>query len=729
LKLGEEDSQALAGEQQRGTQSRVGSLVRGKYRIEEFISKGSMAAVYAASHRNGTKVALKVLHAVYSKDESLRTRFLREGYLANSVDHPGTVKVVDDDVTEDGCVFLVMELLKGETLEQWRVKSGGRAPLEEAMAVADQLLAVLEAAHKKGIVHRDLKPENIFVTDEGTLKVLDWGVANVWDGQKSSEMTGTGMVLGTPAFMPPEQALGKRNEVDAQSDLWAIGATLFMLLSGESVHPGGDAVAKLVATARKPARSLRTLAPDLPPAVISAVDKSLAFKKTERWANATVMRQAFADALPQRHYGDNQDDEPTLFARRSPSDDADDQPNTERHLQAAGDLDDAFDALERLEEQGPITLDRPTERGRKEAQQAAGGPSQKPADKGRKAGDSAPPLTQAPITRAPQTSPMPLAAISLPTPGSGFEPKPNSTARMPMQGKGPHPLSTTAAMPPLGHITQPPPTRPPMSSSPGSAMPSHHPMSTPLSTAQPIASSNHSSAMIAPALSPSELAGLPIPSDHPSNTSNAAITGAHTQSSGRGKGFLLVLASVFVLAAGVGLVFMQKRHPIAGGDPLAGTGTTSPALSSAAVAVNTPSATTSAAPPTSVAAVDAQPSAAIELEAVADAGAPSTPLTVASLEQPQPRPRPRPRPQPSATVAPPPDNTDTAPTTTAPTTATPPTSASPDPTTPTKIPDTPPAKSADPAAAKTADPAPAKSADPAPKLPEKIPTTLPDDPN
>ncbi len=674
----------------------MGSLVRGKYRIEAFISKGSMAAVYEASHRNGTKVALKVLHAVYSKDESLRTRFLREGYLANSVDHPGTVKIVDDDITEDGCVFLVMELLKGDTLEQWRVKSGGRAPLEEALAVADQLLAVLEAAHKKGIVHRDLKPENVFVTEEGTLKVLDWGVANVWDGQKSSEMTGTGMVLGTPAFMPPEQALGKRNEVDAQSDLWAIGATLFMLLSGESVHPGGDAVAKLVATARKPARSLAVVAPELPAAVVAAVDRSLAFKKVDRFANATVMRQAFAAAIPKvRHYGDSQDDEPTLFGRHMPSDG---EPNTERHLQTAN---------AHHEEHGPITLDRPTERGRQ----------QKKAEK-----DSVPPPTEIPMTRAPHTSPMPLAGISMPTPGSGFEP-PSSTARMP-RTIPPHPFTQTAALPVM---------RGPMSSNPGgvqSVVPAHHPMSTPLSSAQPIPSMHgaapaarppyHSDMRVEmrsdmrsdniapPEIAPAELAGMPLPNDL-ANTS-----GAHSPS-GRGKGGLVIaLVAVVVLVAGAGLVIQKRRA--AGIEPVAAVPSALPsaytptptggeltfdpvnpgATNGGASAVPGGSNAEAVQPPTSGAA-DAAPA-----------------VSVASLE---PRPRPRPRPvAPAASSAP----TDENPT--PPTTATPPSSAGTDPT-PTPIPIPTPSATR----AKTAEPA--KSAEPPTTMPEKIPALLPDDPN
>ncbi|HSO32195.1 MAG TPA: protein kinase [Labilithrix sp.] len=275
-----------------GPQKRVGSSVRGKYRVDAFLATGTMANVYAATHRNGSRVALKILHKQLSEDSSLCERFKREGYFANSIGHPGVVRAIDDDVTEDGCPFLVMELLEGETLEERRRRKGGRLPSAWVLPVADALLEILAAAHAREVVHRDLKPDNVFVTKSGDVKVLDFGVARWNDGQTSSDMTAVGMVLGTPAYMPPEQALGRREEVDAQSDIWAVGATLFVVLSGESVHVGGDAKAKLIATARTAARPLREAAPDVPRAVAAVIDRALAFHKSERWPDADAMREA-----------------------------------------------------------------------------------------------------------------------------------------------------------------------------------------------------------------------------------------------------------------------------------------------------------------------------------------------------------------------------------------------------------------------------------------------------
>ncbi len=271
---------------------RVGTMIRDKYRIDAFIATGSMANVYAATHRNGSRVALKILHRELARDPAMAERFRREGYFANAIGHPGVVRAIDDDVAEDGCVFIVMELLEGENLEERRQRMGGKIPLGEALQITDAMLDVLSAAHDHEVLHRDLKPENVFITRKNEVKLLDFGVARFNDGRSSSDMTGVGMVLGTPAFMSPEQALGRREQVDARSDIWSVGATLFTVIAGESVHLGGDAKTKLIATARTPARPIRDVVPDVPRAVASVIDRALAFDKAERWADANAMREA-----------------------------------------------------------------------------------------------------------------------------------------------------------------------------------------------------------------------------------------------------------------------------------------------------------------------------------------------------------------------------------------------------------------------------------------------------
>src|SRR6185437_8360064 len=158
-------------------QARVGSVLRGKYALERVLGTGGMGAVYLGVHRNGHRVAVKVLHAEASADPDVRARFLREGYVANSIGHPGAVRVLDDDVAEDGAAFLVMELLEGETLHVRAKRHMGRLPNREVLFIGRALCDVLAAAHEKGVVHRDIKPENLFLTTGRTLKVLDFGIA------------------------------------------------------------------------------------------------------------------------------------------------------------------------------------------------------------------------------------------------------------------------------------------------------------------------------------------------------------------------------------------------------------------------------------------------------------------------------------------------------------------------------------------------------------------------
>ena len=276
--------------------ARVHTTLKRKYRVEELIGSGGMAAVYRASHRNGLRVAIKVLHPHLSFNTELRTRFLREGYAANRVDHAGIVRVLDDEAMDDGTVYLVMELLEGETLDARWKRAGQRLPLREVCTHAYALLDVLAAAHDKGVVHRDIKPENLFLTREGQLKVLDFGIARLLETDGGDAVTRTGCTIGTPPFMAPEQALGRSSEIDGQSDLWAAGATMFTLVSGQYVHEGETASEILIRAGSEPARSLRAVAPEVPEAIAEVVDRATAFDKADRWPDARSMQEALAKA-------------------------------------------------------------------------------------------------------------------------------------------------------------------------------------------------------------------------------------------------------------------------------------------------------------------------------------------------------------------------------------------------------------------------------------------------
>jgi serine/threonine-protein kinase len=271
-------------------------VLRGKYTVDAVLGVGGMAIVYAVTHRNRKRFAVKMLRAEVSRQPSIRERFLREGYVANTVDHPGAVAVLDDDVDDDGTAYLVMELLDGRTVDAICDDAGGRLSVDTVASIALQLLDVLVAAHAKGVIHRDIKPGNLFVTTDGQLKVLDFGIARIREVAGVVHTTHTGALFGTPAFMAPEQAGGRLREVDEQTDVWAVGATMFTLLTSRLVHQADNAHALLVAAATTDAPTLRSLAPQVPSAVCGVVDRALARSKADRWASAAAMRDALAHA-------------------------------------------------------------------------------------------------------------------------------------------------------------------------------------------------------------------------------------------------------------------------------------------------------------------------------------------------------------------------------------------------------------------------------------------------
>ena len=224
-------------ERKRRAQAMVGSTVATRWRLDGVLGVGGMATVHSASDAAGTRVAIKMLHPELSREPEIRERFLREAYVANRVAHPDAVAVIAHEEGEDGTLMLVMPLLEGETVHAlWR-RRGRVLKLAEVCRIGDHVLNVLTAAHAADIVHRDIKPENMFLTLSGAVKVLDFGIARA---RELASATVTGTVMGTPGFMPPEQARGQWSVVDARSDVWAVGATMYALLSGKLVHERRD---------------------------------------------------------------------------------------------------------------------------------------------------------------------------------------------------------------------------------------------------------------------------------------------------------------------------------------------------------------------------------------------------------------------------------------------------------------------------------------------------------
>jgi serine/threonine protein kinase len=280
---------------------RVGAMLCGKYRIDSVLGTGGMATVYAVTHRNGAELAIKVLSPDLAAHPEVRARFLREAYATNGVKHRGVLRILDDGETEGGAPFLVMERLRGRNADEL-ASQNGRLGARVAVAIMDQVLDVLAAAHRESIVHRDVKPGNVFVTLDGEVKVLDFGIARVRDVVAvDPALTGGSSILGTPAYMSPEHARPGMDEVDEKSDIWSAGATLFSLLTGRTVHDGTP-LEIMARAATHPAPPLAKVARYVPEAIAEVVDGALAYEKGERWKSAEEMRTALL-AAHRLHFG------------------------------------------------------------------------------------------------------------------------------------------------------------------------------------------------------------------------------------------------------------------------------------------------------------------------------------------------------------------------------------------------------------------------------------------
>ncbi|MBK6575925.1 MAG: protein kinase [Sandaracinaceae bacterium] len=266
-------------------------IVGGRYEVVREIARGGMGVVYEARHRMTKKaVALKVLFPHIGKDPGARQRFLREVSAPAQIGHPGIVEVYDADFdASDGSLFVAMELLVGDTFRDWLGRGGHtRAAVLDKF---EEMLDALAAAHRNGIVHRDLKPENVILAQQrdGSVrtKLLDFGIAR--DLDKSAEnVTHTGIAMGTPHYMAPEQAMSARG-VTASADVWAIGAMLYEALSGRTPFLGETASAIVVHACTAPHPPLAEMAPSTPPALAALVDRCLSKSAVERPQDAGAL--------------------------------------------------------------------------------------------------------------------------------------------------------------------------------------------------------------------------------------------------------------------------------------------------------------------------------------------------------------------------------------------------------------------------------------------------------
>jgi serine/threonine-protein kinase len=270
----------------------------GNYRSVALLGEGGMGAVYLAEHPGiGRRVAVKVLHKNYTRDEHLLARFLNEARAANAIRHPNIIEILDSGMLADGTPFLVMELLEGESMGT-RLRQNGALPIAAAVDFAYQTASALGAAHAKGIVHRDLKPDNLFIvpdphdTQRERIKVLDFGIAKLQQGSVADSVkTRTGTLMGTPIYMSPEQCRGTR-AVDHRSDIYSLGVIFYEMLAGQPpfVSEGfGELVNMHLNVAPGSARAKR---PEIPLAVDALVLKMLSKNPEDRYAEMTEVQGA-----------------------------------------------------------------------------------------------------------------------------------------------------------------------------------------------------------------------------------------------------------------------------------------------------------------------------------------------------------------------------------------------------------------------------------------------------
>jgi eukaryotic-like serine/threonine-protein kinase len=278
---------------------RAGDRVDDKYTILRLIGDGGMGTVYEARHeRLGTSVALKFLHDDIAERPGLSERFLQEAKVAATIVSPHVVRVTDMDTTPGGPPYLVMDFVTGESLEHL-LEREKKLPPERAVAYALQIASGLEAAHAIGAVHRDLKPGNVLVTptpDGPRLMLIDFGIAKVRDGSGGRGITRTGVVLGTPEYMPPEQ-LFAANDVDARADVYALGVMLFEMLSGHRPAEGESAEEIVGKVLAGDVLNLATLEPTLPAALVEVVRRATSGDRDARFPSVAALRAALEGAL------------------------------------------------------------------------------------------------------------------------------------------------------------------------------------------------------------------------------------------------------------------------------------------------------------------------------------------------------------------------------------------------------------------------------------------------
>jgi serine/threonine protein kinase len=267
----------------------IGRVVKGKYKIYDQVGSGGFATVYLGRNMDTNEiVAIKVLSRQYTAESQYVERFQREAGLAQRLQHPNVVRILDHGV-EDGIHFLVMEFVEGLTLDKL-IQRKGRLSIEEVLSYSEQTCAGLQAAYKAGIVHRDIKPANIMITPAGSVKIMDFGIARM---ESMAGLTQSGMFMGTPRYISPEMAKGAR--ADIRADLYSLGLLMYEMLTGQPPFDAENPWAVLRQQIEGEPTPIRQLRPDVPPWLEAIVGRALVKDPAQRFQTPAVMLAALKE--------------------------------------------------------------------------------------------------------------------------------------------------------------------------------------------------------------------------------------------------------------------------------------------------------------------------------------------------------------------------------------------------------------------------------------------------
>ncbi len=279
-----------------------GDIIKGKYRVERVLGEGGMGVVVAAHHLAlDQRVAIKLLHPALLAEPELVARFAREARAASKIESDHVARVTDVDALDDGTPFMVMEYLEGLDLSIVR-KRGQGLPVPAAVGYVIEACEAIGEAHRRGIVHRDVKPANLFLAEKSDgrtrVKVLDFGISKVGGGEGGAgRVTGVGVVIGSAEYMSPEQMIAAR-DVDAGTDIWALGVTLYELLTAQAPF-AGDTIPQICARvmAAEPAPP-STIAPEIPAGLDAVILRCLAKDRAQRYGSIAELRDALEPYAP-----------------------------------------------------------------------------------------------------------------------------------------------------------------------------------------------------------------------------------------------------------------------------------------------------------------------------------------------------------------------------------------------------------------------------------------------